>query len=78
MCMGAILWCGIRELIIGARGSDVCAIGFDEGPKPAGWVSEFSRRGVDVIQDVLRSDAVAVLQSYKRGSGTIYNSRRSL
>ncbi len=77
MCMGAIVWCGIRELVFGASGADVRAIGFDEGPKPAEWISQFRHRNINVIEDVARDDAVTVLQSYKNRGGIIYNSRRS-
>src|SRR5512143_3823362 len=30
MCLGAVLWSGVRVLSVGARGEDVTALGFDE------------------------------------------------
>ena len=72
-CFGAILWSGVRRLVCGARGEDAEAIGFDEGPKPANWVEELEKRGVEVIQDVLRPEADAVLREYAREGHPIYN-----
>lgn len=72
MCIGAIAWSGVRTLVCAARGEDAEAIGFDEGPKPRHWRELLRRRGVEVVEDVLRDEAVAVLQSYR---GPIYNAR---
>jgi len=76
MCLGAIPWSGVRRVICGARGDDAAAIGFDEGAKPADWVGEVKRRGIEVVQDVLRPEAQAVLQQYAQAGGTIYNPGR--
>lgn len=75
MCLGAIPWSGVRRLSCGARGDDVQAIGFDEGAKPDGWAGELDRRGIEVIRDVLRDEAVAVLREYDARGGPIYNAR---
>jgi tRNA(Arg) A34 adenosine deaminase TadA len=75
MCLGASLWSGVRALYCGARDEDARAIGFDEGPKPTDWPGELCRRGVEVSQDVLRAEAVAVLQAYAERGGKIYNGR---
>ncbi len=75
MCLGAIPWSGVRRVMCGARGEDACAIGFDEGAKPADWIGELTRRGIDVQRDVLRSEAQAVLNHYAATGGTLYNSR---
>lgn len=74
MCLGAIPWSGVRRVVCGARDTDARAIGFDEGQKPRRWVEGLRRRGVDVVRDVLRSESVAVLESYLQGGGDIYNS----
>jgi tRNA(Arg) A34 adenosine deaminase TadA len=78
MCFGAILWAGVQRVICGARTEDVCAIGFDEGPKPPNWVSAFEARGISVIQDICRQEARAVLNNYARGGGKIYNVRQDV
>jgi len=76
MCLGAIPWSGLRRVICGAHGEDAAAIGFDEGAKPADWVGELRRRGIEVIRDVLRDEAQAVLQQYAKAGGLIYNAGR--
>jgi len=73
MCLGAIPWSGVRRVLCGARGEDACAIGFDEGAKPADWPGELHRRGIEVARDILREEARAVLRRYAEMGGTIYN-----
>ncbi|OPY71740.1 MAG: Guanine deaminase [Syntrophorhabdus sp. PtaU1.Bin050] len=77
MCLGAIPWSGVRRVIVGARDSDVRAIGFDEGPKTKEWKGELEKRGIAVICDVEREAAVQVLLDYSLHGGKIYNSRES-
>jgi tRNA(Arg) A34 adenosine deaminase TadA len=76
MCLGAVVWSGVHTLVCGATDGDARAIGFDEGPKPPDWVSALRQRGIAVHREVLRPDAVAVLQAYAAAGGTIYNARR--
>lgn len=76
MCLGAVVWAGVRTLVCGATDGDARAIGFDEGPKPPDWVSALDQRGVAVHREVLRPDAVAVLAAYVDAGGPIYNARR--
>ena len=76
MCLGAIPWSGVRRVVCAARGKDACEIGFDEGAKPADWVNELRRRGIEVLRDVLREEAQAVLRQYARTGGLIYNARQ--
>ncbi len=73
MCLGAIPWSGIRRLVCGARDADARAIGFDEGDKPAKWVAALNKRGIDVVVDLLRKDALAVFELYRKSGGAIYN-----
>lgn len=76
MCYGAIPWSGVSRLVCGARQEDACAIGFDEGPKPEPWRQELERRGIEVVTDLCRTDARAVLDLYARQEGEVYNGRR--
>jgi len=76
MCFGAVLWSGVRRLVIGARGSDARRIGFDEGPKKRNWKTELAARGIAVLCDVERKAAVGVLRDYCRNGGEIYNARK--
>lgn len=76
MCLGAVLWSGVRHLVCGARDADARAVGFDEGPKPVAWVDELRARGLGVTRDVLRPEAASLLREYARQGGIIYNPRR--
>ena len=76
MCYGAIPWSGVRRVLCGARASDAEAIGFDEGAKPKNWVTELNKRGISVVRDLCRKEAVAVLQHYKDTGGAIYGTRK--
>lgn len=76
MCLGAVVWSGIRQMVCGARASDAEEIGFDEGPKPLQWVSSLQKRGITIIQDIEREEARTVLREYARQNGMIYNGRQ--
>ena len=73
MCMAALPWSGIAELVAGARDSDCREVGFDEGHKPEEWARRLEERGIRVLRDVLRDEASEVLRDYRSASGTIYN-----
>jgi tRNA(Arg) A34 adenosine deaminase TadA len=76
MCLGAVVWSGVRSLVCGAREEDATSVGFDEGPKPADWAAALAARGIAVTRDVLRDESAAVLRQYAESGGPIYNSRR--
>jgi len=73
MCFGAIPWSGVSRLVCGARDEDARRIGFDEGPKLKDWVQALESRGIQVIRNVLRQEAISVLQNYVDIGGLIYN-----
>ncbi len=76
MCLGATPWSGVRHLVCGARDEDARAVGFDEGSKMSEWVGSLEGRGITVERNVLREEAVSVLQEYAERGGEIYNSRQ--
>lgn len=76
MCLGAITWSGVRGLVYGAAREDAEAIGFDEGDRPPLWKKALERRGIGVLEKILREEAVAVLQEYRAAGGRIYNPER--
>ena len=76
MCLGAIPWSGVRRVVCAAHGEDAAAIGFDEGAKPADWIGQLQKRGIEVVRDARRDEARAVLQQYARAGGLIYNPGR--
>jgi len=72
-CYGATVWAGVDRLLIGARAEDVEALTeFDEGPLPADWVGELERRGIEVVRDIGRDAACAVLRRYGETEGGRY------
>lgn len=72
-CYGATVWAGVDRLLIGARSADVESLTeFDEGPLPADWTGELARRGIEVVRDIHRDAARAVLADYGRGGGQRY------
>ena len=72
-CYGATVWAGIDRLLIGARAEDVMALTeFDEGPLPADWVGELNARGIEVVRDIERDAACAVLKAYGEQGGMRY------
>ena len=76
MCYGAAIWSGIRELAI--AGSDAALekiTGFDEGPMPADWSGELEKRGIRVIDNVLREEAIAVFEFFRDSGALVYNGR---
>jgi len=73
MCLGAIPWSGVRSVVCGARDEDARSIGFDEGAKPQNWVKSLDSRGIQVVRDILREQAKAVLLEYGERGGSIYN-----
>ena len=77
MCLGATVWSGVSRLVIGARDADAALVGFDEGPKPQAWVEQLAVRGIEVVQDVQRTEAAQVLLDYAEGGGPIYNAERA-
>ena len=78
MCLGAIPWSGVHRIVCGARKEDAMQIGFDEGPRPSDWIEQLEARGVAVLRDVGRQEAVAVLRKYCEEKRPIYNGRQGI
>lgn len=76
MCLGAVVWSGVKSLVCGARETDARSVGFDEGPKPYAWWQELDARGINVIRDINRVKAAGVLKEYATAGGPIYNAKR--
>jgi len=72
MCFGAIPFAGVRRVVCGATKDDAQAVGFDEGDRPSHWQDSLRRRGISVQTEVLRAEAAAVLEDYKRDGGRLY------
>ncbi|CAN5391083.1 nucleoside deaminase [soil metagenome] len=79
MCYGAAMWSGVRKLVVAGDGPELEALtGFDEGPMRSDWAEQFEQRGIEVVTDVLRDEAVAVFARYgSRTDAIVYNARSS-
>lgn len=76
MCFGAVLWSGIRSLVIAGAGAELEQItGFDEGPIHPEWRQELNSRGLELIEDVLREEALAVYREFAAAGRLVYNAR---
>lgn len=77
MCFGAVLWSGIRHLIIAGSGPELEVLtGFDEGPIHPDWKNELTRRGIDVVDNVLRESAVDLFRWFQNSGRMVYNARQ--
>ena len=76
MCFGAVLWSGLRSLVIAGAGPELEEItGFDEGPIHPQWREELQKRGISLDEDILRQDAIAAYREYAAGNPLVYNAR---
>ena len=73
MCLGATLWSGVRRMLCGATRDDAMSLKFDEGPVFPQSYAYLRDSGVEVVRQVLRKEARAVLDLYRESSGVIYN-----
>lgn len=74
-CLGSLFWSGLRRLVCGAPVAAAQAVGFDEGPRAPDWKEQLASRGILVTDNVLATEAGAVLASYKARGGVLYNAR---
>lgn len=73
MCLGATLWAGPGKLIAGAEREDVEAIGFKEGPVFSNFYDYLQQQGIEIMLGIQKKEAKAVLETYQKNSGIIYN-----
>ncbi len=79
-CYGAALWSGVRSLVIAGSGPELEEITtFDEGPMREDWADQFRARGIEVVDGVLREEALEVFRAYRgsvdAGGVVVYNAR---
>lgn len=72
MCMGAVLWANIREIVYGCRPSDADAIGFRDD-----FMYEFLKSGrirteVVTITEKYREECLRLFEEYKEKNHTLY------
>ena len=77
MCYGATLWSGVRSLVIAGSGPELEDItGFDEGPIHPEWDLELQKRGIEVINNILTEEALAVYRDFAASDALVYNARQ--
>lgn len=77
MCFGAVLWSGVRSLVVAGHGPEMEAItGFDEGPLPTAWQEELQGRGISFCSDVLRHESLAAFREFAASGAQVYNARQ--
>ena len=78
MCLGSVVWSGVREVLASAQPEDVeNIVGFDEGPAPADYDQQLEKRGISIIPSFLREEGCEVLQRYVDLEGVVYNPSRN-
>jgi tRNA(Arg) A34 adenosine deaminase TadA len=73
MCLGATLWSGVKRVVYGAGREDASRLDFEEGPVFPASYKYLEDRGIEIVRDLLRDEARAVLELYRARSGKIYN-----
>lgn len=73
MCLGATLWSGVQRVVYGAAREDASRLNFEEGPVFPQSYEYLEERGIQIVRNVLRDEARAVLELYRSKSGKIYN-----
>ena len=76
MCVGGIMWSGIKEVYYGVPSKRVEEItGFDEGFKPD-WLEEFKKRGITVYGNIEVAAGEKVLKEYVAKGHIVYKPER--
>lgn len=76
MCIGAIMWSGIKNVYYGVPSKIVEDLtGFDEGFKP-NWFDEFKKRGIKVYGNICADQGARVLENYVKDKKDIYMPKR--
>lgn len=76
MCVGAIMWSGIRAVYFGVPSNRVESItGFDEGFKQD-WLNEFKQRGITVYGNIESDSGEKILRDYIAKKHTVYSPLR--
>jgi tRNA(Arg) A34 adenosine deaminase TadA len=74
MCLGAVLWSGVKRMVCAAAKDDASGIGFDEGPVYESSYDYLAARGITLKRNCQREQAVRAFRLYEQSGGLIYNS----
>lgn len=76
MCLGGIMWSGVKEIYYGVPSKSVERItGFDEGFKP-NWLDEFKKRGIIVYGNIEPELGEKELSNYVNEGKEVYKPSR--
>ena len=76
MCFGSIPWSGVRSVVCAASGEQIEELtGFDEGPIHPQWKKELDKRGIEVIEGLLESEACDAFREFAKANRVVYNGR---
>lgn len=76
MCYGAVLWSGVRSLVLAGSGPELEAVtGFDEGPIHPEWDKELEKRGVELVNNLLKDETMKVFHDFAASGALVYNGR---
>ena len=76
MCVGAIMWSGIKNVYYGVSSKRVEEItGFDEGFKH-NWFEEFKTRGITVYGNIEHEAGEEILKNYVKSGKEVYKPTR--
>jgi tRNA(Arg) A34 adenosine deaminase TadA len=77
MCCGAICWSGVRSVVIAGSGAEMEALtNFDEGPIHPSWPEELRRRGISVLDGLLRDESIEAFRQFAASGRPVYNARQ--
>jgi tRNA(Arg) A34 adenosine deaminase TadA len=73
MCLGGVLWSGVRRVLSAATRADAIALGFDEGPVFPESIDYLEARGIAFMGGFHRPEARQVMERYVALGGAVYN-----
>ena len=73
MCLGAILWSGLKRVVWGASSKVAREIGFDEGPVFESSWEYLKNKGIKIKSNLLEKEIEDILKKYSSKHGVIYN-----
>lgn len=78
MCLGAVIWSGVKEVCYAATSEEVERItGFDEGPMPSNLGGILRQRGIGLKEGIMVEESRRLLEKYVAKGGLVYNATRS-
>ena len=78
MCLGAVIWSGVKEVCYAATSQEVEQItGFDEGPLPSNIEGVLRQRGIRLKEGIMVEESKRLLEKYVTTDGLVYNATRT-